>query len=180
MELTEQHLAVLVLVTLAAGFDLAEKRIPNWITYTGVLLGFALGIITGGWAGFGIAALGFLVGFLPLLLMYSGGGLGAGDVKLMGAVGALLGYPLAINAVLGTFLAGGFFAAVILLWQGRLFGILKFCVSKLWGLVYLPHVAEPMPQYKDSFPFGVAIAAGTYITIASVVVGAQTPAQLFG
>lgn len=180
MEWTEQFVVVLVLVTVAAGFDITEKRIPNWLSYTGVLLGFALGGLLDGWSGIANAGLGFLVGFLPLLLMYSGGGLGAGDVKLMGAAGALLGYPLAINALLGSFLAGGFFAAVILLWQGRLFGILKYCVSKLWSLVYLPHVAEPMPQHKDSFPFGVAIAAGVYITVASVITGAATPAQVFG
>jgi hypothetical protein len=75
---------------------------------------------------------------------------------------------------------GGFFAAVILLWQGRLYGILKHLVSRLWGLVYLPHVPEPLPEHKDSFVFGVAIAGGTYLTVASILTAVDTPGKLFG
>jgi prepilin peptidase CpaA len=178
--LSAQHIVVLLLVTVAAAIDVAEKRIPNWLTYTGAALGFGLGVTLGGWGGLADAGLGFLVGFLPLLLMYAGGGLGAGDVKLMGAVGSLLGMTATINALLACFIAGGFFAAIILLWQGRLFALLKYLVSRMWSLVYRPHVPEPLPEYKDSFPFGVAIAAGVYITLAAVVTGAGTPGQLLG
>ena len=91
MDLTLSHLVLAVLVTIAAGLDLAHHKIPNWLTYTGMVVGLAFGGLAGGWPGLGMAALGLVAGFLPMLVMYMGGGLGAGDVKLMGAVGALLG-----------------------------------------------------------------------------------------
>lgn len=180
MEQTIPHIVATLLVTAAAGFDLARNRIPNWLTYTSAVLGLVLGAIMGGLSGLGNAGLGFLAGFIPMLLIYMGGGMGAGDVKLMGAGGALLGFPEALNMLLGSILVGGFCAALILLWQGRLFRILQYCLSKLWSLVYLPHYPEPLPEHKDSFPFGVAIALGTYLTIASLLVGVNTPADLFG
>lgn len=181
MELTLSHIVLAVIVTAAAGLDLAHHKIPNWLTYSGVVLGLVLGaLLGGGWSGLGNAGLGFLTGFGPMLLMYMGGGLGAGDVKLMGAVGALLGFPAALNALIASILVGGFCAALILLWQGRLFAILKNVVSRMWSVVNRAHIPEPLPEYNDSFPFGVAIALGTYLTMSSLLGGFDTPASLFG
>lgn len=174
------HIGVLVLVTAAAWFDLASKRIPNALTYSSWVLGLLLGVVYGGLAGLGNSALGFAAGFVPLLLLYIGGSLGGGDVKLMGGVGALLGFPAGLNALISSILVGGFFAAVILLWQGRLIPILRYAFSRLWSMVNPGHTPVPPPEHKDSFPFGVAIALGTYMTLVSIQLGTNTPANLFG
>jgi prepilin peptidase CpaA len=174
------HIAVLILVTVAAHFDIASHRIPNILTYPSWALGLLLGVIFGGWEGLADSGLGFAVAFFPLLIMYAGGTVGGGDVKLMGGVGALLGFPAGLNALISSILVGGFFAAIILLWQGRLFPILKYAASKFWSKVYTAYVPlPPPPEHKDSFPFGVAIALGTYLTLASIYSGADTPANLF-
>jgi prepilin peptidase CpaA len=85
------EVAVLCLVTVAAGCDLAKHRIPNALVYPGWAVGFALGYATAGVAGLTSAALGFVVCFLPMFLLFVSGSLGGGDVKLMAGVGALLG-----------------------------------------------------------------------------------------
>lgn len=178
--MTSAHVAVLVLVTIAAFFDIVRHRIPNALTYPSWALGLALGAWTGGMAGIESAVMGFASGFVPLLLMFMGGSLGGGDVKLMGGVGALLGFPAGLNALISSILVGGFLAAIILLWQGRLFPVLKYAASKGWSMVYTAHVpVSPPPERKDAFPFGVAIALGTYLTVISLQLGSVTPANVF-
>ena len=168
------------LVTIAAYFDLRSHRIPNALTYPAWFIGLLLAGMTAGWSGVLNSGLGFAVTFVPLFIMFVGGTMGGGDVKLMGGVGALLGFPEGLNALISSIIVGGFFAAIILLWQGRLFPILKYAASKLWSMIYWAHVPiDPPPQQKDSFPFGVAIALGTYLTVASILLGANTPANLF-
>lgn len=176
------HLCALVLVTVAALYDLKTKRIPNALTYSSWALGFALSGIVGGAVGLADAGLGFLVGFVPMLFLYMGGSIGGGDVKLMGGVGALLGFPTALNALISAILAGGFFAALILLWQGRLIPVLRNAFLALCRMVlpaYVTPGAPGPPPAKDSFPFGVAIALGVYLTVASLELDMVTPADLF-
>lgn len=178
--MTLAHIAAIGLVTVAAFFDITRHRIPNLLTYPSWALGLVLGAYGAGWDGLGNAALGFAAGFVPLLLMFIGGSLGGGDVKLMGGVGALLGFPAALNALISSILVGGFFAAIILLWQGRLVPILKYAASRLWSKIYPVYVPLPAPpEHKDAFPFGVAIALGTMLTLLSLQLGSPTPANLF-
>ena len=168
------------LVTIAAYFDLRSHRIPNALTYPAWVVGLLLAGLTAGWSGALNSALGFAVTFVPLFIMFMGGTMGGGDVKLMGGVGALLGFPAGLNALISSIIVGGFFAAIILLWQGRLFPILKYAASKFWSMIYWAHVpVDPPPEQKDAFPFGVAIALGTYLTVASILAGSKTPANLF-
>lgn len=181
LAVTAPQLAALLLVTLAAVFDLSLHKIPNRLTYPSWVLGFALAAWLSGLAGLGNAALGFAAGFIPMLAMFLGGTIGGGDVKLMGGVGALLGFPEALNALITSILVGGVFAALILLWQGRLWGILHYALSTAWSKVNPFHVPVDKPaQVKDAFPFGIAIALGTYLTVLTSALGYRTPAQLLG
>lgn len=174
------HIVAIVLVTIAAFFDITQHRIPNWLTYPSWLVGLLLAAFYGGLAAVNNSLVGFAATFFPLLLMYMGGTIGGGDVKLIGGVGVLLGFPAGLNALISSILVGGFFAAIILLWQGRLLPILKHAASVAWSKVYVVHVPLPAPpQKKDAFPFGVAIALGTYLTIVSIELGAVTPANVF-
>jgi prepilin peptidase CpaA len=172
--------AAVGLVTIAAYFDLRSHRIPNAITYPAWIVGLLLAGVTAGWPGFLNSALGFAVTFVPLFIMFIGGTMGGGDVKLMGGVGAILGFPAGLNALISSIRVGGFFAAIILLWQGRLFPILRYAASVAWSKIYWAHVPlDPPPEHKDAFPFGAAIALGTYLTVVSILLGSATPANLF-
>ena len=105
-------LALTLLLVLAAAADIRTHRIPNWLT----LAGLAVGLVGNGWLGGGgglresLAGIG--VASLALAL-YAVRALGAGDVKLLGAVGALMGPGFLLWTLPGTILAGG-----LLAWPG--------------------------------------------------------------
>ncbi|MBI3860505.1 MAG: prepilin peptidase [Planctomycetia bacterium] len=104
--------AILVSVTLivAAWIDGKQLRVPNWITFPMVLSGLAYNCFVGGWEGLSAALFGMVVGLACLLPLYSVGGMGAGDVKLMAGVGAWLGasitiYAFCVSAIVGAVMA---------------------------------------------------------------------------
>jgi prepilin peptidase CpaA len=86
--------ALLTLLSVAAWTDLKWRRIPNWLTATVVVAGFAQSLVAVGWSTPFWAFCGMILGFVLTFLMYAVGGRGAGDVKLMAGIGAWLG-PLA-------------------------------------------------------------------------------------
>ncbi len=101
--------AVLTVFTCVAVYwDVRERRIPNTWTYTGVAAGLALGAL-GGWAALLLALAGFALGggLLLVLAIASRGGLGMGDIKLGGALGALVGPEGALEVVVVSALVGG-------------------------------------------------------------------------
>src|SRR5690349_16145773 len=100
-------LALALVLTAAVFTELTEHKIPNWLTFTGMATGLAIGYLYGKpalWSS--LAGLGLGFGFL--FIFYVFGGVGGGDVKLMGAAGALMGAELIKPAVLYTALLGAF------------------------------------------------------------------------
>src|SRR5258707_15364727 len=99
-------------VTLLAGWvDFRTRKIPNWLTVPALLLGIGMHIVVAGWPGAKTSLEGAglaLVLLLPLVLLR---GLGAGDWKLMGAVGAFLGPAMFLFVMLGSILVSGIMAA---------------------------------------------------------------------
>ena len=81
-----------MLVSLSAAFDARERRIPNKITFMGIIVGLLFNLITGGWTGLLNSFFGLLAGIAIFFIPFAVGGMGAGDVKLMGAIGALMGW----------------------------------------------------------------------------------------
>ena len=82
---------------LGAAFDLKSRRIPNFITGPALLLGLSLHLALDGWRGLLAAFAAVLLCGAIFLLFYLAGGMGAGDVKLIAAVGCIAGVS---NAVL--------------------------------------------------------------------------------
>src|SRR5947209_3673955 len=93
---------LLALVLGAAVFDARYRRIPNWLTLAGVLIGLAMNAylygvfptkqVQGSWGGLLFAAQGLGFGFAVYVFLYALRAMGAGDVKLMAAVGAMAGW----------------------------------------------------------------------------------------
>ena len=111
--------ALAALLCAAAVFDLRTRRIPNALVGTGVAAGLAGHLWLGGGAGLAWSLAGAAAA-LPLLLLYAARLFGAGDVKLLMAVGALAGPAFLPWTLLGAVFAGGVFAVFRLLW-GRAF-----------------------------------------------------------
>jgi prepilin peptidase CpaA len=110
-------LATLTLV--AAGFDIRYRRIPNWLVLTGIVTGFAWNLFSSGWSGLGHAAAGLGLGFALYFPLYLLRARGAGDVKLLAAVGAITGPGNCFWVFLLTAILGGLIAMIFLLVRGR-------------------------------------------------------------
>ncbi len=91
--------AAVVVTSAAAVTDFRCRRIPNWLTLSTFLLGLLFRLGTGGGAGLLDAGLGFAAGFGTLFILWVCGGGGAGDVKLMGALGVWLGGSLTLSVL---------------------------------------------------------------------------------
>ena len=104
MQFTDVMLAIVAMgfTGTAMYFDLKYRKIPNWLTVSVFVLGFAFHIATSGVAGLTFALGGFAAGFLPLLVLWLIGGGGGGDVKMMGALGTWLGAPVTLIVFLGS------------------------------------------------------------------------------
>jgi prepilin peptidase CpaA len=109
----------LALGCCAALEDLWRRRISNPITAAGLAAGLGLGLAGGGWRGLGSALAGAALGFCVFLLFHGMGGMGAGDLKLMAAFGALLGPAGILMAAVLAAMAGALLAAAVLLWRPR-------------------------------------------------------------
>lgn len=154
---------------VGAGFDVHSRRIPNFLTLPGILLGLMLHLVFGGWKQMGLAALaGLICGFL-FLIFWLAGGMGAGDVKLITAVAAIAGMPLVPWLLILTALAGGVMGVALALWRGRL----KDTIRNV-GALALHHRIEGLAPHPElnlanagtlRLPYALAVAAGTATTL---------------
>jgi len=165
-------------VGLAALWDARTGRIPNSITLSTITLGIILNAYYLGWTGFKGAMVGMLVGASFLLIPFMLGVVGAGDVKMLAAVGALNGAKFAFWAFLYGALAGGIIAAVFALMKGRIRSVLACALMAMAGLganlsrlistcgVWEKSsrdvgILNALPTSGIGFPYGIAIFVGT-------------------
>lgn len=151
------------LLILAVYGEVKEHRIPNWLTFSGMCLGLALGYMEGlpqFWGHLGGLATGF--GFL--FVFYIFGGVGGGDVKLMGAVGALMGFKLMPPTLFYTALIGLCLAMLMLIWRRDFWGRMTGMVRRLafWRKAAGTTQDKPEPILV---PYGLAIALGCLMTL---------------
>ncbi|HEY6444553.1 MAG TPA: A24 family peptidase [Candidatus Acidoferrales bacterium] len=157
----------LALTVVAAWTDLRDRKIPNWLTIPGIFAGIALNSYFKGWHGTKTslegAGLALLV-LLPLVLLRA---LGAGDWKLMGAVGAFLGPALFPFVLVASVFVAGLMAIVQMVRTRRVIETLSNLAVLVQGFLSLrvnPEITLDNPVLMK-LPFGVAVAAGTLICI---------------
>ena len=160
---------LLTLLAIAAWIDSQQHRIPNIISLGGIVFGVMAHTWIDGYSGFLTGIAGVAVGMGIFLPFYLARGMGAGDVKLMGAVGAFLGPKhafLASGLCLG---AGGVLAVIILISRGgfkdlaiRYLSTFK-CLITTGKLSHIPPEAGEVASVK--FPYATAIGIGTLATL---------------
>ena len=149
-----ETILLLLIAAIGAIYDWRERRIPNWLTLYSLPAIFLLNIIhTGPW-GFINSLLGLLAGLALLLIPYIIGGMGAGDVKLLGSLGAIVGYKGAIIIFFYTALCGLILGIIWLIFNP---GRLKFLITT--GQI-LPTIDK-----NQKIPYGIAILMGTILYI---------------
>lgn len=166
--------AVLLVVTIAAAiFDVRYRRIPNWVSVAGALVGIGLNTFladsaSGAW----FALKGLMTGFGVYFIMYLLRAMGAGDVKLMGAVGAIVGAQNWFGIFVITSILGGIMALILVVAKKR-FGKTMFNVSYI-----LSEMGKGRPAYLSKeeldvkspkavgLPHGAVIAVGSLFFLA--------------
>jgi prepilin peptidase CpaA len=163
---------VTLLFALCAGWtDWRTRRIPNWLTVSGMLMGIAANSTLGGWHGVkgSLAGAGLALGLLlPVVLLR---GLGAGDWKLMGGLGALLGWQAMLFVLVVSILVSGLMAIVQMISTRRVKITLRNLLTLAKGLVTFGLRADLAEISLDNptllkVPFGVGVAVATVFSFA--------------
>ncbi len=158
---------LLAATALIAGiYDLRYRRIPNRLNITAAALGLVLNGFFFHWHGVASAFLGIGVALLVYFPLYLLRGMGAGDVKLMMAIGAIVGPSNWFQIFVVTALCGGFFALCLVVLKRRFHDTVLNCYFLLSEMCHLraPHRVSPQLDVSSSaalrLPHGVSIAVG--------------------
>ena len=170
----------LTLALVGAIIDIQQHRIPNWLTYPGMVLGFGLRTVLFGKEGFLIGLKegllkglgGWLLGGGVMFLFYMVRAMGAGDVKLMAAIGAMVGPGQVTEVLLATAIFGGLLAIGYALYRRRMISTLKNVGSVLKFHAWAGAQAHPELNLDNPsalrMPYGLAIALGTLYAFVSI------------
>lgn len=162
-----------IVLIIAAISDLRSHKISNWLTFPAIGTGIIYHTYIKGYQGLLFSIKGVFLGFAFLLVFYLMKGTGAGDVKLMGAVGGLLGPFGVFKAFLFTSLIGGIYAVVLLVLHGGI-GLLAFkdkfkrYTTMLKTFIYTRKIIFIPPENNEEKPvlcYGAVIALGTLISL---------------
>lgn len=164
------HLIILTALVLlpASVFDLRQRRIPNALTFPAMAAGIIYWTFLNGLDGFMHGSGGMLLGIGTLILFYLMGMMGAGDVKLMGAVGSFLGPQGVFVAFLYSAVVGGLYALLVLARSKALketagrYGMMIRGYVGTGQLIYIPPEEGKLPPLC----YGLAISLGTILSIA--------------
>jgi prepilin peptidase CpaA len=163
---------LLTLVLVAAVYDVRYRRIPNWLTAGGVLAGLAMNTFWG-WPGMRHSLTGFAVAFGIYVVLYALRAMGAGDVKLMAAIGAMVGWQNWFGIFVLSALVGGVMALILIVAKKRF-------LKTFWNVGFiLSEMKRGKPAYLGreeldvkhpkavGLPHGAVIAVGTVFFLAA-------------
>lgn len=161
--------AVIILLAIAVISDLRTYRIRNAVTFGFMLLGLVSNLIADGVKGMLFSAQGLLLPVICLLFVYMMRAVGAGDVKLLSAIGAFMGSGFVFDVILYTFLCGGIIAALLILLRRNGLARLRHLLFYIRGCI----LSMSLLEYSDlkerfdgsKFHFSMAVAFGTIMTM---------------
>lgn len=167
---TVRFIALSVMLMVALYQDAVHRRIPNTLVLAGTLTGAGLALAP---SGIGVISsfAGGMVGLLVFGLFYVSRFLGAGDVKLISAVGFFTGFPTILKVSLCILMAGGVLAFAWGIWTSQLMPALVN-LRTAWFLRTRknPSLTPPRPLFTPTLarvPYALAIAAGTWLQVAT-------------
>jgi prepilin peptidase CpaA len=167
--MTALHIFIGAFLTLACISDLRTRRIPNVLTFSAAGGALVFHLFTGGWNAAGFSLAGYVAGLLLFFPLFALRGMGAGDVKLLAAVGAWIGPAQVTVAALATSIAGAIIALVIAVG----YRYLTTALRNVWLLLAHWRVTGVRPLDAVSLEGGtgprlayaVPIAIGTVVTL---------------
>lgn len=158
-----------ILLAVACLSDLRTRRIPNVLTMSAAAGAVLFHLATGGWVAAGWSVAGLFLGAVLFFPMFALRGMGAGDVKLLAAIGAWLGPGQVAIVALATSIAGGLIALIVALAHGYL----RKALTNLYLLLLHWRIAgvQPLPALTlerargPRLAYAFPIAIGTVVTL---------------
>ncbi|MCZ2153784.1 MAG: prepilin peptidase [Bryobacterales bacterium] len=163
--------AVTVICLIGAITDLRTRRIPNWLTLGSLPIGLIASGVLGGWKGLFFSIAGMLLALVIYFVMYLLRAMGAGDAKIMAAIGAFIGPLMWFHLFLFASILGGVAAVVFTLARGQFKSMLSKSMEILRSLAYLraPYAANPDLDIRSakslSIPHGAIIALAWFLLL---------------
>ena len=145
----------------AAYTDWRSRTIPNVLTYGLVSAGLLIGLMLNNTASH---ALGLVVGFVPALLLFYMGSIGGGDVKLLGGLGAIVGYPLVVDVLFWSLALGTLGSLLVVVLSGRFRELVRGFVLLVYSFV-VPGAPKVPPVNDIKIPLAVAIAGAVLVPL---------------
>jgi prepilin peptidase CpaA len=162
-------LALAVALALIAGYtDWRTRRIPNWLTVPGLLIGISVNAAVGRWAGVEFSLKGAGLGLLLLLPFVFLRSLGAGDWKLAGALGAFVGWEVLVTLLMGSVFVAGIMALGLVIYKRRFKETLRN-IGRLLGSMLTFH--RPGPEVSLDNPRSLKVPYGVALALSTVVFG---------
>jgi prepilin peptidase CpaA len=160
---------ILLSVIVAGLIDLRWHRIPNWLVLVTAGLSMTWHVVQNGWIGLWLSLGGMLLGMAVLLPMFLLKGLGAGDVKLLGALGAALTYKHILTLFVLSSIIAGIMALFRAIWSralGKTLRNLSHLAGRFLQGKFTPH-PEINLDHKGTLtiPFGVPLAIATWLFV---------------
>lgn len=153
------------LAVIIAYMDVRYRRIPNKLVLLTLIAGLAVNTFFGGTRGLLVSVAGSALAFALMFGLHIFGTMGAGDVKLFAAIGAVLGSSLVLPTLLIVALTGGVLALFKMIYSRRvgatMIGVGQFFYGLLPGQK-VPRFEVPEDR-KYTLPYGLAICGGSLI-----------------
>lgn len=161
LQLTIQVIMAGVFFSFAIVFDLSKERIPNWLCLIAIFSGFAINSYFAQLSGLLIAFIGFTAAFVLLFPTFVLKILGAGDIKLMMGIGAIMGPTLLLWSILYAVVAGAITSIMLIAWKTGITGI-KITAKRYWDCFYLRTYFKPEQGEAagQKVPYAPALALG--------------------
>lgn len=169
--MSEASANITLLIPLAiiiAYYDVRYRRIPNPFVLATLVGGLAINFMLGGLSGLYASVGGCFLAFALMFMLHIFGAMGAGDVKLFAAIGAVTGAPLVLPTFVVVILTGGLLAVISIVRAGVVITTMQRVLQIFVGMLpgwEMPRFAIP-PDRRHTIPYGVAITIGSVISTA--------------
>lgn len=169
--MSETIAIIVLLIPLAiiiTYYDVRYRRIPNAFVLATLASGLAINSIFGGLTGLYGSLAGCALAFTLMFMLHLFGAMGAGDVKLFAAIGAVTGAPLVLQTFVVVIITGGLLAVVSIVRAGVVINTMQRVLQIFVGLLpgwQMPKFNIPTDR-RLTLPYGVAITIGSIISTA--------------
>ncbi|KAB3537227.1 prepilin peptidase [Alkaliphilus pronyensis] len=163
-------IVLLLLILMASIADIKTYRISNKLIVSGIIMGALINLCEDSLFGLIEALTGILIPIIVLFLLFYLRMLGAGDIKLFSAIGAIMGSDFVVECLIWSFLSGGVLCFFIMILRknsrARLKVLYNYIIACVTSLTLLPY-EEGSSSHNARFPFAIAISLGSLISIFS-------------